>query len=159
MHFKNNIKHSYLFTLVLLIFTLSVVGQEANPKYNKALADSLGADEYGMKMYVLVILKTGANKMDDKAKRDSLFHGHLKNIRRLASLGKLTVAGPLENNAKGYRGIFILNVKTIAEARPLLETDPVIKAKILDVELYQWYGSAALPMYLPSSEKVEKKTF
>ena len=30
---------------------------QSNSKFNKALADSLGADEYGMKKYVLVILK------------------------------------------------------------------------------------------------------
>ena len=33
--------------------------QTSNQKYNKQLADSLDADEYGMKMYVLVILKSG----------------------------------------------------------------------------------------------------
>ena len=145
--------------LIIAICTLSIKAQTSNPVYNKSLADSLDADEYGMKMYVLVILKSGTNKMDNGAKKDSLFAGHLKNIRRLADLGKLAVAGPLEENAKNYRGIFILNVKTIAEASSLLETDPAIKAKVLDTELYQWYGSAALPMYLPFSEKVEKKRF
>ena len=154
-------KNSYwcLITVVLVISSLSIKAQTGNPAYNKALADSLGADEYGMKMYVLVILKSGTNEMNDGAKKDSLFAGHLKNIGRLADLGKLAVAGPLEKNPKHYRGIFILNVKTIAEATSLLETDPVIKAKLLDAELYQWYGSAALPMYLPFSQKVEKKTF
>lgn len=155
----NRTKCKELLTIILLICTLSIKAQTSNTGYNKALADSLSADEYGMKMYVLAILKTGTNKMDDHAKTDSLFTGHLKNIRRLAKLGKLVLAGPLENNAKNYRGIFILNVKTTEEAASLLETDPVIKAKLLDSELYQWYGSAALPMYLPFSEKVEKKSF
>jgi uncharacterized protein len=40
-----------------------------------------------------------------------------------------------------------------------LQTDPTIKAKVLDAELYGWYGSAALPMYLPASEKVNKLNF
>lgn len=157
MVFKNRIR--CMMTVILVISSFVIKAQTDNPTYNKALADSLGADEYGMKMYVLVILKSGTNKMDNGAKKDSLFAGHLKNIRRLADLGKLAVAGPLENNPKNYRGIFILNVKTIAEAASLLETDPVIKAKLLGTELYQWYGSAALPMYLPFSEKVDKKRF
>jgi len=130
-----------------------------NPNYNKELADSLRADEYGMKPYVLVILKTGSNKIDDKSRSDSLFAGHLKNIRRLAQLGKLTLAGPLKKNERSYRGIIILNVNTTGEAASLLQTDPVIEAKVLDAELYEWYGSAALPMYLPFSEKVEKKSY
>jgi hypothetical protein len=29
----------------------------------------------------------------------------------------------------------------------------------LESELYGWYGSAALPMYLPFVEKVEKTSF
>lgn len=131
--------------------------QTGNPKYNKALADSLGGDDYGMKMYVLVILKTGTNKIERKETVDSLFKGHLANIGRLASIGKLVVAGPLKKNDKMYRGIFILNVKTLEEANELLATDPAIKEKLLDAELYQWFGSSALPMYLPYHDKVEKK--
>lgn len=159
MNGKKRIKCIQILTAVLLTFTLTVNAQTNNQQFNKALADSLGADEYGMKMYVLVILKSGPGIVTDSVKRDSLFAGHMKNIRRLADLGKLSVAGPLEKNAKNYRGIFILNVKTIKEAIALLETDPVIKAKILAPELYQWYGSAALPMYLPFSDKIQKKRF
>ena len=102
-----------------------------------------------MKMYVLVILKSGTNKIADKAKTDSLFRGHMANISRLAKLGKLVVAGPLEKNEKNYRGIFILDVRTLEEAKSLVDTDPVINAKILDVDMFLWYGSAALPQYLP----------
>lgn len=152
-----------LFKYLPLAFYLLVAciakAQSTNPKYDKSLADSLGADDYGMKMYVLVMLKTGPVKIEDKKITDSLFGGHLQNIRRLASEGKLVVAGPLQKNDKSYRGIFILNVKTIEDAKVLLETDPAIKAKLLDSELYGWYGSAALPIYLPASEKVGKLSF
>jgi uncharacterized protein YciI len=147
----------------MIVFTLLFSGivnaQSTNTKYDKTLADSLGADEYGMKMYVLVLLKTGTAKINDKRTVDSLFAGHLQNIKRLANEGKLSVAGPLQKNDKNYRGIFILNVKTVDEAKSLLQTDPAIKAQLLDVELYGWYGSAALPMYLPASEKVNKLNF
>src|SRR4051812_20104297 len=130
------VKWQRLLTILSLVCALSASAQKTNPSYNKALADSLNADEYGMKMYVFVILKSGTNKIDDKLKLDSLFAGHLKNIRRLANLGKLVVAGPFENNAKNYRGLFILNTKTTQEAASLLDTDPAIKAKLLDSELY-----------------------
>ena len=146
-----------LFVQIFLLFhSIASIAQSDNPNYNKVLADSLGGDEYGMKGYVLVILKTGTNKIDNKQRTDSLFKGHLENIRRLASLGKLVVAGPLGKNEKTYRGIFILNVKTIDEASSLLSTDPTIKEKLLEPELYRWYGSAALPMYLKSHEEIEK---
>ena len=142
----------------LVCFNLSASSQTDNPEYNKALADSLGADDYGMKLYVLVILKTGSNTVEKKEIRDSLARGHLENINRLASAGKLVVAGPLKKNDKSYRGIFILNVKTIEEASKLLVSDPAIKEKLLDAELFEWYGSAALPEYLPIHNKIEKKS-
>ncbi len=93
-----------LFTALILSIATSVFSQ-VNPKYDKTLADSLGADEYGMKMYVLVLLKTGTAKINDKKITDSLFAGHMKNIQRLAGEGKLSVAGPLQKNDKNYRGI------------------------------------------------------
>ena len=148
----------YFFALAILCcigFTANAQAQ--NPDYNKALADSLGADDYGMKQYVLAILKTGSNTTTDKEELNKYFRGHMENIGRLAKEGKLVVAGPLGKNDKTYRGIFILDVKTVEEAKKLVETDPAVQAKIFDVELYPWYGSAALPMYLPASEKIAKK--
>ncbi|RBQ12119.1 hypothetical protein DRW42_01675 [Pedobacter miscanthi] len=125
----------------------------------KALAKKLGADNYGMKMYVLVILKSGSNTTETKAKTDSLFAGHMANMGKMVEMQKLVVAGPLGKNDKNYRGIFILNTKSIEEAKQLLESDPAIKAKLLEPELYNWYGSAALSEYLPFHDKIQKSSF
>jgi hypothetical protein len=100
-----------MFTLFSLVLVVPGKGQEINPRYDSTLAKNLGADDYGMKSYILVILKTGSKTIEEKSVRDSLFAGHLQNIRRLADLGKLIVAGPLGKNEKTYRGIFILNVR------------------------------------------------
>jgi uncharacterized protein len=143
---------------MLMLCVTSVFAQSDNPKYDKALAESLGADDYGMKMYVLVILKTGPNTTESKESTAALFRGHMDNIGRLAAMKKLVVAGPMQKNEKAYRGIFILDVKTKEEAVLLLDTDPAVKSKVLEAELYEWYGSAALPLYLESHEKIEKKS-
>jgi uncharacterized protein YciI len=142
---------------LLSFLAIGVFAQSPNTNYDKKLADSLGGDDYGMKAYVLVILKTGPVTFDRKEKVDSLFKGHMQNIQKLADNGTLVVAGPIKKNEKSYRGIFILNVKTTEEANTLLATDPAIKEKLLDTEVYQWYGSAALPQYLKFHEKIEKK--
>ncbi|MFD1166635.1 hypothetical protein ACFQ2C_13555 [Sphingobacterium daejeonense] len=66
----------------------------------------------------------------------------------------------MEKNYDQFRGLFILNnVKTEEEAKEILETDPAIKSGLLSYTIYPWYGSAALPMYLPYSEKVTKSKF
>ncbi len=74
----------------------------------------------------------------------------------MADLGKLIVAGPLGKNEKSYRGIFILNVPSFEDAKKLLEMDPAVKENIFDVEMFKWYGSAALSEYLPVHKKITK---
>ncbi len=128
-----------------------------NPNYDKELAEKLGGDDYGMKSYFLVILKTGTNTTTDKKLISESFKGHMENIHKLVEENKLIAAGPLGKNENNYRGIFILNnIKSIEEAVELLQTDPAIKNGLLDYEIFTWYGSAALPEYLPFSDKIWK---
>ncbi len=148
-------KSALTIIVTLLAFNYSV-GQITNPNYDSTLVKKLGADNYGMKMYVFVILKSGNNKTTDQQFIDSCFAGHLKNIQRLADQKLIVVAGPFGENENDFRGLFILNVVSLEEANKLLETDPAIKADLLRAELYPWYGSAALPEYLEVHDKIWK---
>ncbi|MES2690534.1 MAG: hypothetical protein V4658_09030, partial [Bacteroidota bacterium] len=103
-----------------------------------------------------VMLRTGPAKDVDKQVSDSLFKLHLSNMGEMAARGKLIVAGPFKKNERSYRGIFILNVKTLEEADALLSGDAAIKARLLEAESFYWYGSAALPMYLQYHNEIEK---
>jgi uncharacterized protein YciI len=107
------------------------------------LAQRLGADAHGMKMYALVLLKSGPRQDLAQEDSDRAFAGHMANIDRLAATGDLVFAGPLEKNDR-YRGIFIFNVTTSAEAEALLATDPAVQAGALAGDVYLLYGSAAL---------------
>lgn len=128
-----------------------------NPNYDAKLAEKLGSDDYGMKKYIFVILKTGSNQTTDKEFINEKFRGHMENMDRMVKEKKLVIAGPFFKNDRNYRGLFILtNVKDLEEAREILQTDPAIKEKLLEAELYDWYGSAALPEYLEFSDKVWK---
>ncbi|WKK66416.1 YciI family protein [Lutimonas zeaxanthinifaciens] len=118
--------------------TLEVISE-----YDSISAASYGADEYGMKKYVIAFLKRGPNKSLDSIKRDKLQRAHLDNISKLAEEGKLVLAGPFFGN-EDLRGIYIFDVQSIDEARLLTETDPSIKQGILVMELKEWYGSAGL---------------
>ena len=121
------------------------------------MAEKLGGDDYGMKSYFFVILKTRTNKTPDKNLISESFRAHLENINKLVKDGKLIVAGPLGKNENEYRGIFIFqNLNTMDEVNSLLQTDLAIKNQLLDYDIYSWYGSAALPEYLPYSDKIWK---
>ncbi len=111
--------------------------------YDAELAQQLGADEHGMKMYALVLLKPGPRQDLAREDSDRVFAGHMANINRLSGSGDLVFVGPLERNDR-YRGIFVFNVKTSAEAEALLATDPAVQAGALAGEIYLLYGSAAL---------------
>lgn len=143
---------------LLLFLASNMFAQQSPSTYDSALATRLKADEYGMKHYVLVLLKPGSNTAIDKASEDSIFRGHLNNIGRLADEGKMVVAGPFGNN-DSYRGLFILNVSNFDDAKKLLSTDPAIKANLLEPELYVWYGSAAMQEVVPIHKKIQKVNF
>ncbi len=119
------------------------------------LQNSLGADDYGMKQYVMAFLKTGPNRDHDSATAAQLQRAHLDNIFRLADEGKLVLAGPFLDKGD-IRGIYVFNVKTIEEAAALTATDPAIQAGRLVMELHPWYGSAAL-LKVPEISKMISK--
>lgn len=145
-----------LISLLFLAFALTGIGQTINPNYDPELAEKLNADDYGMKSYTFVILKTGTNKSTDQAFVDSCFRGHFENMNRMVEDGKLVVAGPLSKNEKTYRGIFILDTTDQEEVKKLLQNDPTIKEGILEAEIFGWYGSAALREYLEAADKIWK---
>jgi uncharacterized protein YciI len=125
--------------------------------YDAELAKRLGADERGMKNYVLCILKTGPKDGDIKGKeRAEIFAGHFANISRLADEGKLAVAGPFGKNDRSYRGLYIFNVATVEEAEKLVVLDPAVKAGIFVPELTPWYGSAAMMVVSETHKRIEK---
>ncbi|WP_312554094.1 YciI family protein [Empedobacter brevis] len=144
--------------LFFFIFSVALSAQTTNKNYDENLAKELKADDYGMKSYFLVILKTGSNQSTDKNLIAEKFKGHMENINRLVKDKKLVVAGPMGKNEKNYRGIFIFqDVASMEEMQHILQTDPAVEAKFLDVEIYNWYGSAALPVYLDTSDKIWKE--
>ncbi len=123
----------------------------ANPQFDAELAKRLGADARGMRHYVMVVLKTGPNKMPAGPERNEMFAGHFANIKRLSDEGKLVLAGPADG-VEGWRGIFVFAVKDIEEAKQLTATDPVVVKGEMVPEFHKMYMSAAV-MEIPDIHK------
>jgi uncharacterized protein YciI len=149
---------------VLLAATGHAFAQSAAPEpatpapgaYDAALAHSVGADEHGMRRYVLVILRSGPEPVQAGAQREEMFRGHFANMERLSREGKLVLAGPLGREG-GARGMFVLAVPDIGQARELVATDPVVIQGEMVAEYHTYYGSAALMLIPGLHEKVAKK--
>lgn len=143
-------------TAVAIISTPALAG-DAPETYDAELAEELGADEFGMRPYVLVILKTGPAEITDEARRNELFAGHMANIGRLAEEGKLVLAGPFMDGGD-KRGLFIFNVASLEEAEDLVTTDPAVEAGLFTADMTKYYGSAALLKLGDIHKKIQKRS-
>jgi uncharacterized protein YciI len=83
--------------------------------------------------FVFLNKKPDAEKITPEESK-KIMDGHMANINRLASEGKLISAGPFE----GGGGIFILNTTSVEDAKLWLSTDPGIQAKRWDIELFPY---------------------
>jgi uncharacterized protein YciI len=143
---------SLLFALLLSAPALAQDGKPSSVT-DPELAKRLGADERGMRSYVLVILKTGPHRVPDGPARDEMFKGHFANIKRLAGEGKLVVAGPF-GDKDDWRGMFVFAVETPEEVARLVSTDPVIRSGEMVAEYHRLYASAGLMAVTEVHEKI-----
>lgn len=129
--------------LIGLASGVTEAAEDGSGHFDPALAEELGADERGMRRYVMVILRRGPETIEDEARRAELQAGHMANIRHMAEQGELVLAGPFLNGGE-YRGIFVLAVEEVDDARELVSADPAVEAGLLTVDFRPWYDSAAL---------------
>ncbi len=152
------IRFGLVAALLLTVMQVSAQQQASSATYDAAMAARLGADDYGMRSYVLVVLKTGPNKIPPGAERDEMFQGHFANMKRLSEAGKLVLAGPFDG-VDGWRGLFVFAVKEIDEAKQLAATDPVLVKGEMIAEYHKYFGSAAIMIIPEVHEKLAKKRF
>lgn len=143
---------------LLALVSGPAAAQQPPASYDAELAARTGADDLGMRSYVLVVLKTGPNRMPAGPERDAMFRGHFANIKRLSEEGKLVLAGPFDG-VDGWRGLFVFATKDIEEAKQLATTDPVLMQGEMVAEYHRYYGSAALMLVREAHEKIAKKRF
>lgn len=144
--------------LLSLVLLSSAQAETPGPTFDADQAKAWGADEYGMRKYVFVLLKTGPKRMPDGPARSEMFKGHFANIQRLAKEGVLAYAGPMDG-VEGWRGIFVFAAPDIETAKRYTETDPVIVEGEMVAEYHVHYGSAALMGVNAAHLRVQKKSF
>jgi uncharacterized protein YciI len=86
--------------------------------------------------HVFVFLNTKSDKAqlpEEEVKK--IMDGHMANIKRLATEGKLIAAGPFE----GGGGIFIFKSTSMEQVREWLKTDPGIQANRWNLEVLPYY--------------------
>jgi uncharacterized protein YciI len=104
--------------------------------------------------FVFLNKKPDAEKIGPEESK-KIMEGHMANINRLASEGKLISAGPFE----GGGGIFILNTTSLEEARKWLDTDPGVQARRWDIELLPYTPRIGSACSLSPPYEMVKYTF
>lgn len=153
----------YVIILALSIYACTTTDKEQQIadliteeiSYDSSLAKKLGADEYGMRTYVMAYLKAGPNRSQSKEEAAKIQKAHLDNISRMAEEGVLVLAGPFLDNTD-VRGIYVFAVDSLSQAEALTNSDPAVQAGRLIMELHPWYGSAALMEVNSLHKKISK---
>ncbi len=87
--------------------------------------------------HIFVFLNKKTDKLElPEEEIKKIMEGHLANIKRLASEGKLIAAGPFD----GGGGIFIFKSNSIDQVKEWLKTDPGIQANRWNIEVLPYYS-------------------
>lgn len=106
--------------------------------------------------YVVVFLNNNPDKEELPEEEETrLQEQHLSNIGKLASEGKLLMAGPFE----GGGGIFILQTPEIQMAKKWILSDPAIRANRWNIELLPIRARIGKPCLADSEAAMVEKQF
>jgi uncharacterized protein len=109
--------------------------------YDENEAQGIAAS-MNMAIYHVFLLKKGPSwSPDETPELEALQQNHLANLKRLGDLGKLVLNGPLLDAfvlSGDLRGIGVLKTETMAEARELLDSDPMVQVGHLEYEVHAW---------------------
>ncbi|NCO62337.1 MAG: hypothetical protein GW839_02040 [Flavobacteriales bacterium] len=107
--------------------------------------DETTKDTILMQQYFIAFLKSGSMRSQTKQEADSLQSLHLAHLSKMYELGYADISGPFGDNGE-IRGITIYNVPTFNIADSLANSDPMVKAGRLIIEIHPWWAAKGFPL-------------
>jgi len=107
--------------------------------------DETTKDTILMQQYFIAFLKSGSMRSQTKQEADSLQSLHLAHLSKMYELGYADISGPFGDNGE-IRGITIYNVATFNIADSLANSDPMVKAGRLIIEIHPWWAAKGFPL-------------
>lgn len=107
--------------------------------------DPDSGDTVVMQQYFMAFLKAGPNRSQNQAVADSLQKLHLEHLGRMYANGFADISGPFGDDGE-IRGITIYNVPTLKMADSLANSDPMVKAGRLVIEMHPWWAAKGFPL-------------
>jgi len=93
-----------------------------------------------MQQYFIAFLKRGSITSQNKEETDSLQALHMAHLASMYEQGFADISGPFGDDGD-IRGITIYNVPTQEMADSLANSDPMVKAGRLQIEIHPWWAA------------------
>ncbi len=107
--------------------------------------DEKTKDTIIMQQYFIAFLKKGLVRNQNEEEANRLQSEHLAHLGKMYELGYADISGPFGDDGD-IRGITIYNVPTLAMADSLANSDPMVKAGRLEIEIHPWWAGKGFPL-------------
>lgn len=107
--------------------------------------DEKTQDTILMQQYFIAFLKRGPSRSQPEDETSKLQQAHLAHLEKMYNLGYADISGPFGDDGD-IRGITIYNVPTLQMADSLANSDPMVKAGRLIIEIHPWWAAKGYPL-------------
>lgn len=109
------------------------------------IVDEVSGDTVLMQQYYIAFLKRGPSRSQTEAEADSLQILHMEHLSKMYELGYADISGPFGDDGD-IRGITIYNVPSLEMADSLANSDPMVQAGRLQIEVHPWWAAKGFPL-------------
>ncbi|GAA4892713.1 hypothetical protein GCM10023311_16520 [Flaviramulus aquimarinus] len=107
--------------------------------------DKKTKDTILMQQYFMAFLKKGPIRGQNEEESAELQELHLEHLTKMYDLGYADISGPFGDDSE-IRGVTIYNVPTLKIADSLANSDPMVKAGRLQIEIHPWWAAKGFPL-------------
>ena len=107
--------------------------------------DKKTKDTILMQQYFMAFLKKGPIRGQNEEESAELQALHLEHLTKMYDLGYADISGPFGDDGE-IRGVTIYNVPNLKMADSLANSDPMVIAGRLEVEIHPWWAAKGFPL-------------
>ena len=98
-----------------------------------------------MQQYFMAFLKKGPIRGQNEEEAAELQKLHMQHLKKMYNMGYADISGPFGDDSD-MRGVTIYNVPTLKMADSLANSDPMVIAGRLIIELHPWWAAKGFPL-------------
>jgi len=98
-----------------------------------------------MQQYFMAFLKRSAIRGQNEEETAELQKLHLEHLKKMHDLGYADISGPFEDDGD-MTGVTIYNVPSLKIADSLANSDPMVKAGRLKIEIHPWWAAKGVSL-------------